>query len=304
MRCPVEDQLNDFITICGHHIFPAYLIQGHESNLMIEAGVNILGPRYKKDIEMVIGEKEELDYLFVTHLHYDHMGALPYLKRMIPNVQLGASEKAAQTIKKESVVKTLNFLSDQLQGYFGDLSEKGNSDDVSIDSVNFECILKEGDRYNIGGITCEIYETPGHTRDHLSFYLPEPEILFPGEAFGNPIREDENAVKVEFLSSYTDYIESMEKLMVLKPRTVAMSHLYFYEGYDNVQSLFDRSYKATLDYRELIESHLDAVHGDIDAAVDRMVRIEYDEKGNIYQERNAYIANIRAQIKAIAELKT
>ena len=78
----------------------------------------------------------------------------------------------------------------------------------------------------------------------------------------------------------------------------------FYDGYDNVQSLFDRSYRATLNYRELIESHLDAVHGDIVAAVDRMVRIEYDEKGNIYQERNAYIANITAQINAIAALKS
>ncbi len=139
MRCPAEGQLNEFITICGHHIFPAYLIRGHESNLMIEAGVNVLGPRYRKDVEKALGEKEKLDYIFVTHLHYDHMGALPYLKRMMSNVRLGASGKAAQTIKKESVVKTLNFLSEQLRGYFGEISGVDDPDeDVSIESINFE----------------------------------------------------------------------------------------------------------------------------------------------------------------------
>jgi len=95
----------------------------------------------------------------------------------------------------------------------------------------------------------------------------------------------------------------MEKLMPLRPRTIAMSHLYFYDGYDKARLFFDRSYRATLDYRELIESYLNEVHGDVADAVERMVRIEYDETGNIYQERNAYITNIRAQIKAIAELK-
>jgi len=48
----------------------------------------------------------------------------------------------------------------------------------------------------------------------------------------------------------------MEKLMPLRPRTIAMSHLYFYDGYDKARLFFDRSYRATLDYRELIESYL------------------------------------------------
>ena len=92
--------------------------------------------------------------------------------------------------------------------------------------------------------------------------------------------------------------------MLLKPRIIAMSHLYYYEGYEDTRSLFERSHQATVDYRELIEHYLNAAHGDVDAAVKHMVRVEYDEKGTIYQERNAYIANITAQIKAIVLLKS
>jgi len=31
-----------------------------------------------------------------------------------------------------------------------------------------------------------------------------------------------------------------------------------------------------------------------------MVKREYDEKGTVYQERNAYISNITAQVNAVA----
>jgi hypothetical protein len=31
-----------------------------------------------------------------------------------------------------------------------------------------------------------------------------------------------------------------------------------------------------------------------------MVRVEYDEKKSVYQERNAYVTNLTAQVKAVA----
>jgi hypothetical protein len=44
-------------------------------------------------------------------------------------------------------------------------------------------------------------------------------------------------------------------------------------------------------------------NGDIEKAFATMLRVDYDEKGNIYQERNAYATNIAAQIKAVAAVR-
>jgi hypothetical protein len=52
-------------------------------------------------------------------------------------------------------------------------------------------------------------------------------------------------------------------------------------------------------YRKLIEQYLHSADGDLDVAKRLMVKAEYDEKGTILMERNAYIANLGAQIKAI-----
>jgi glyoxylase-like metal-dependent hydrolase (beta-lactamase superfamily II) len=153
-------------------------------------------------------------------------------------------------------------------------------------------------------MSCAVYETPGHTRYHLSFFIPEEGVLFPGEAFGNAIRETEDVTKVEFLTSYTDYIRSMEKLTVLLPqvKVIALSHLFFYTG-DDVPRFVEMAMRDALRYKALIEEYLDRENGDMEKAVETMVRVEYDEKKSVYQERNAYVTNLKAQIKVVASLQ-
>lgn len=297
MICNAEGRLNENIYIGGHYIYPGYIIKGSKKNMMIEAGINIMGPRYIESIEKFMGDKTALDYLLVTQSHYDHLGAAYYLKDNIPSLKLCAFDRVAEILKKESIIKNMNFLSKQLEHYFKDIIEDVK-EDVQINTMNVDVILKEGDVIELGTVSCNVYETPGHTRDHLSFYLPEEGILFPGEALGNPAG-DGREVKVEFVSSYSDYIKSIEKLMLIKPTILAMSHLYYYTD-DDVPMFMENSYRSTIEYRQLIEMYLNDASGDIESAKELMVKKEYDEKGNILMERNAYIANLGAQIKAVA----
>ena len=63
-----------------------------------------------------------------------------------------------------------------------------------------------------------------------------------------------------------------------------------------------KSREATFAYRELIERFIREAGGDLELAIETMARKEYDEKGTIYQERNAYVTNLTAQVKHIAGL--
>ena len=280
----------------GHYIYPGYMIKGRQKNLLIEAGVNILGPAYLKAIQSFFGGSNLLDCCFVTQSHYDHLGALPYLKRAIPQLSIGGSPRVAPLLQKEKVISTMNFLSAQLWEYFKD-EISPCSENIEITPFEVDLELKDGDVIDLGGLQCEVYETPGHTRDHLSFFIPELLILFPGEALGNPAG-DGTQVKVEFVTSYTDYVNSIQKLKALNPKTIAMSHMYVYSG-DDSALFIDRTIKATVDYRDLIETYLNEAHGDIEAASNMMVKVEYDQKGEVLMERNAYLANLNAQIKAV-----
>jgi len=304
MRKIAEGIINKNIAICGHHTYPAYVVKGDRASVLIEAGLNLIGPSYLRGINQIMGDCSLLNYILVTHGHYDHIGAISYLKKVIPEAKLMGHESLAILLQKQKVLDTINFLSEQTWTYFEDI--KNNlleKDDILIRPVTWAKGLKEGDTIELGNLNCLVYETPGHTKDHLSFFIPEEGILFAGEALGNAIIQKESEMKAEFLTSYTDYLQSIEKLMKLLPKVkiIAMSHLYYYTG-DDVPKVMELAYSDTICYRKLIEKYLDMENGNVEAAVQTMVRTEYDKKGNVYQERNAYMTNVSAQVKAIAAL--
>ena len=299
MILSAKGNINDRIAIIGHPVYPGYVLKTEKKNVMIEAGLNFLGPSYRDSLATALGDSCHLDCLLVTHSHYDHMGALPYLARQIPDLETAGPERFNSLMQKDSVINTMNYLSEQLKDFFENLPAE-NGDEVQITETRLKTVLKEGHCFNWGDLSLEVFETPGHTRDHLSFFVPEMGLLFPGEALGNPAG-DGREIKVEFVSSYADYISSIEKLAALKPNIIAMSHLYYYTG-DDARAHLEKTYRETLAYKALIAQYLHEGNGDVQSAISHMVKHEYDEKGTILMERDAYIANVTGQVKAVASL--
>ncbi len=296
-----EGRINDFITAIGKMMYPPYIVQGGKKNLMIEAGVNLVGPMYLRDIKDTLGDINRLDYLFVTHSHFDHLGSAPYLKRQIPTLKFGGSPIVGDVLAKESVINRMNQMSEHQRDAYKDIV---GDEDVSIETIPLDCPLTEGDKVDLGDFTCEVYESPGHTRDATSYFLPEKEILFPGESIGLPYIRDEKKPYVIFLTSYEDYLNTIKKLSALKPKMICFGHGFVLTE-DDVDIYFENSYQNTIDYKKLLEDYLDKANGDIKEAVSIMVDGEYGSilDGEIPQEKNAYIANITVQLNLAAKMR-
>jgi 2-aminobenzoylacetyl-CoA thioesterase len=296
MKLKAQGDFGEWITVAGNHFYPGYIIKGKEKNLMIDAGINMMGPAYIASLKKIFGDKNALDYIFATQSHFDHLGAIPYLKRKRPSLKAGAAERVGTLMKKQSVLDLMTTLSELQRHFFQNIV---GDEDVHIEAVDFEISLKDGDIFDLGGVTCEVYEVPGHTGDSLAFFIPEIRALFAGEAYGIPEGDKDGDVQVEFLSSYEDYVSSLEKMISLQPKLIGMAHLWVFTDED-ATGFLQRSLEATPRYRQLIETYLDAANGDIDDAVQSMTKKEYDEKGTIAQPREAYIENLNAQVRRVA----
>ncbi len=296
MKQQAKGQIHERIIAIPNPWYPAYIVRGEKKNLMIDAGVNLLGPRYLAAIREIFGNTEQLSYLFLTHSHYDHIGSAYYLKRQIPGLKTGAHERLDGLLHKPSVMEMMNMLS----GNHVELLKYNTAgDDLTLHPFEIDNILKQGDEFDLGGLTCHVYETPGHTRDSISFYFPEIKALFPGEACGVLQGETGNMMQVEFLSSYQDYIDSLKLMISLKPETVCLGHGWMLSQ-DDAANFLRNSLAETFRYRDLIESYLTAAGGDVEKATQHMGHDEYDIKGGILQERRAYMTNLAAQVKHIA----
>jgi glyoxylase-like metal-dependent hydrolase (beta-lactamase superfamily II) len=298
MKLLASGNFGEHISVAGNNGYPSYIVKGGKINLMVDAALSFLGPSYLKSVENILGSKDRLNMLFLTHSHYDHLGSAPYFKMKIQGLEVGGSARIEELLKKESVIERMNSLNDILRVFFAD---EAGSEDVRITGMSLEHHLKDGDSFDLGGITCLVLGAEGHTRDSMAYYIPETGVLFQGESAGVPLGLDGSGVQVEFLSSYNSYVKNIERYIDLRPKIVAMGHGWVFTD-DDAKKFLDESLNATEKYRDMIEGRLDTVNGDIEKAVDIIARVEYDEKGNIYQERNAYLTNLRAQVRLIAEM--
>jgi len=299
MKKPAAGRIHERVTAIADPAYPAYIVRGDSHSLMIDSGINHLGPLYLASLERLFGGRGRLDYLFLTHFHYDHMGSAGYLKRRLSGLQTGAHERAAVLAQKPAALDGVNRLSMSHTELF---HFNRDGEDVTVHPFEIDLLLAQGDRIDLGGLTCHVYETPGHTRESLSYFFPEIRALFPGDACGVLRSGPYAGLQVEFVASYEAYVDSLRLLISLRPEIVCLAHNWVLTGGD-ASDFLEFSLDETFRYRTLIESHLDAAGGDIDEAVQRLVQAELEAEGGESQLPAGHFINVTAQVRHIAGIR-
>jgi glyoxylase-like metal-dependent hydrolase (beta-lactamase superfamily II) len=167
------DRYLNFIRVGKDHV-PAYICDD-EQPVMFDPGVSAFGPQYYRRLTETIGERSDRLLILLTHSHFDHCGAVPYLLRKFPNAKVGASIKAAEVLQKQSAISLMRRLNAE---YEKEMAEELKGEDTSFSGIIIDLPLKEGDRVELsGGKFFQIIETPGHTRDCLSYFFPDSGVL-------------------------------------------------------------------------------------------------------------------------------
>lgn len=276
--------LADGLHCLGPYAVPLFLLDGDRPALF-EGGVYDLGQYYVEEMRKILGSRSP-SHLLLTHMHFDHCGATGYLKRRFPGAAIGQSPEGAEIIKKQSAIDLITKLN--AQGREGKFFEPFIVDTILSDGDVLEVSKKASVR---------VLKTPGHTRDHLSYYIPEKKALIPSEAVGVP--GDGEYIFSEFLIGYDCYMASLEKLASLDVEIIMLAHGACLTGSD-ARDYMPRAIEHTIRFRERIESLLEEHGDDHEAIVGIVKREEYDIIEHDKQPEMAYLINLRAKIRAVA----
>ncbi len=286
----------DGLYATGHYSIPAFLLTSPDP-VLFDAGAAAMGPHYLRDLETSLGRADALRYLLLTHSHFDHAGAAPFLKEKIPNLRIGADAHAAKILQKPNAVALIR----ELNSNFAKINrEIVGDEDIPFNPVEVDLILKDGDELDCGGgWTVRVIETPGHTKDSLSYYIPRIKALIAGEAGGVFYN---GVIKPEFSSSYSDYMTSLEKMATLDVEILALAHKHVLTG-DDTGRYLKGSLAATVSFKRRIEDYLDRFSGDNEKVVEAIFGEDYDETILIQQDKKSFLLNLQAKVRVVAEGK-
>lgn len=248
--------------VTAGHGGEALLIRGSEKNALLDCGMAYCG---EKTAENLAKATDHLDYILLSHSHYDHIGGLPYIKDRFPDATVCGSEKCASIIARPGARKLMEELGREAR----DLYVPGSDVPVRTDGLAVDLVLHDGDTISIGDKSISAYETKGHTDCSLSYFLEPVKLLFTSESTG--ILEGEDYVHTPILKSFSDAFVSLEKCRALKPEYLCLPHFGMLPA-DFNDEFFDK-------FEEECKSKLDFVSSMMDRGMSREVMFDrYTEK--------------------------
>ena len=158
----------------------ALLIFGSEKTALYDAGMACFSDNLIYNIELALAEENRtLDYILISHTHYDHIGALPYVLDKWPNAVVCGNEKASRVFKSETALATMKSLGENASRLYrnGEIA-------VKVDGMRIDRIVKDGDEISLGDRTVRVLETKGHTDCSLSYYILPDKVLIASESTG------------------------------------------------------------------------------------------------------------------------
>ncbi len=182
----------------------AFLIDDGNTAVLYDSGFAFTGCEVARKIKQKLG-KRSLDYIFLTHSHYDHVLGSVYALEQWSSAKVVASEYAARIFYRPGARAVMH----ELDRKFAACCGVGEYDDL-IDNLRVDIAVNHGDVIKAGDMEFEVISLPGHTRCSVGYYCAAQKLLLGSETIG--VYNGAGDVVPSYLVGYEMTLKSIDSL--------------------------------------------------------------------------------------------
>ncbi|MBE6615128.1 MAG: MBL fold metallo-hydrolase [Ruminococcaceae bacterium] len=194
----------------------AFLIDDGTTAVLYDTGFAFTGYAVADNIQKVLGSRP-LDYIFLTHSHYDHAAGSPYICARYPDVKVVAGEYAVKIFAKPTARAVMRELDQKFAARCGIPAYEDRIDQLRVDIP-----VREGERISAGGMEFTVLELPGHTKCSVGYYLASEKLLLGAETLG--VYDGGEIVFPSYLVGYQMTLDSIAKAERLGIDNILLPH--------------------------------------------------------------------------------
>ena len=194
----------------------AFLLDDGKTAIMYDSGFGFTGYAVADKIKSILGERK-LDYIFLTHSHYDHAYGAAYALEYWPDAKVVAGEYATKIFAKPTAKAVMRDLDSKFAKTCG-----VDTYEDKIDNLRVDIPVAEGDSVKAGNMEFTVINLPGHTKCSVGYYCKAEKLLLSCETIG--VFNGKDDVVPSVLVGYNMALESIDKVLKLDIEKVLAPH--------------------------------------------------------------------------------
>jgi glyoxylase-like metal-dependent hydrolase (beta-lactamase superfamily II) len=199
---------------------------------------------------------DDVDYVFLTHIHLDHAGGAGTLLRQLPNAKAVLHPRGApHMIAPQKLIKGTRAV------YGDEMYEALYGQIVALPEERV-IIVADGDRLSLAGREFEFIHTPGHALHHYCMVDAAHRAVFSGDTFGLSYRETDTAAGAFIFPTTTptqfDPVAahaSIDRIVSYDPLCVYLTH---YSRVENIARLAGDLHRRLDQFVAIARRHVDS----------------------------------------------
>lgn len=222
---------------------------------------------------------DQVDYVFLTHIHLDHAGGAGELMKHLPNAKLVVHPRgAAHMVDPAKLIEGTKAVYGEAE--FARLYGE-------IPGIPAGRVLQAGDgmRLKLGESELELIHTPGHALHHYCIVDRDSESVFTGDTFGISYRIFDTA-KGPFVFPATTPVHfdpgqahaSLDRIMSYRPKAAFLTH---YSRVGNLEIL-------AKDMHSELDEYVRIAHDCADAGAERLEKMKAKMRAHLVKRVRAH----------------